>query len=302
MSVAKSNMNFIELFGKQIPVRSHYCKFYDYEPESIEPYVNIYVRSKGCNAKCKFCEFYNDASPFNYDKYLSILNEVKNKVRVKKFAFTGGEPTLNYEQFRKNVLLTREHYPDVVFVLNTNGLNLNKLKKDEEIYNQIDSISLSRHHYIDEINNQILGFNSILAEDIKEIQSNSQDKNLINLTCNLTKSYIDSKEEIYKYLEFADSINIQNVGLVSLMPVNDYCKENLIDFNSLDLVSDRFNLTKVWTYENYCRCNNYIYIPESLHNVIRVYYKYTYNPYDININLVFDGENLTTGFTNNIIL
>ena len=81
-----------------------------------------------------------------------------------------------------------------------------------------------------------------------------------------------------------------------------YCKENLIDFNALDLVSDRFNLTKVWSYENYCRCNNYVYIPEDLNNVIRVYYKYTYNPYDININLVFDGENLTTGFTNNIII
>jgi len=68
----------------------------------------------------------------------------------------------------------------------------------------------------------------------------------------------------------------------------------------IDLVSDRFNLTKVWSYENYCRCNNYVYIPENL-NLIRVYYKYTYNPSDGNTNLVFDGENLRVGFTNNII-
>jgi MoaA/NifB/PqqE/SkfB family radical SAM enzyme len=294
-------MSYVELFGKQIPVRSHHCKYYDNDPEPIEPYINVYVRSKGCNATCKFCEFSNDAHPFNFDKYLEILNEVK-KVRVKKFSFTGGEPTLNYNQFRKIILLTREHHPDSSFVLNSNGLNLTKIKDDLEIYNELDSISLSRHHYLDEINNEIFGFKSISSEEIKEIQLNSKNKSLINLSCNLTKGYIDSKEEVYKYLEYANSIGIQWLGLVSLMPINDYCKENLIDFNSLDLVSDRFNLTKVWSYENYCRCNNYVYIPEDLNNVIRVYYKYTYNPYDININLVFDGENLTTGFTNNIII
>lgn len=221
---------------------------------------------------------------------------------MKKFAFTGGEPTLNYNQFRKTILLTREHHPDSCFVLNSNGLNLTKIKDDIEIYNELDSISLSRHHYLDEVNNEILGFKSISSEEIKEIQSNNRNKSFINLSCNLTKGYIDSKEEVYKYLEYANSIGIQWLGLVSLMPINDYCKENLIDFNALDLVSDRFNLTKVWSYENYCRCNNYVYIPEKLDNVIRVYYKYTYNPYDININLVFDGENLTTGFTNNIII
>lgn len=295
-------MNFIELFGKQIPVRSHYCKFYDYDPKPLpEPYVNIYVRSKGCNAKCKFCEFYNDASPFNFEKYLYILNEVKDKVRIKKFAFTGGEPTMNYKQFQKIVNITKKHLPNSARVLNTNGYNLDVFKNDEEIFSSIDSISLSRHHYQDKLNNEILGFKSAPKKLLKQIQAENLDKNILHLSCNLIKGYIDSKEEIYKYLEFASSIGIQSVGFVSLMPINDYCKDNLIDFNSLDLVSDRFNLTKIWTYENYCRCNNYVYIPKNLKNVIRVYYKNTYNPYDININLVFDGENLRAGFTEEII-
>lgn len=294
-------MNQVELFGKQIQVRSHYCQFFNHELEEIEPYVNIYIRSRGCNAKCKFCEYYDDASIFNFDKYTYILNEIKDKIKIKKFSFTGGEPTLNYEQFRKIILLTRKHFPKTTFVLNTNGLNLNKLEQDKEIYDEINSISLSRHHYNDDINDEIFGTKTISSVDIKRIQNNNKDKIFINLTCNLSKGYIDSKEEVYKYLEYANSINIQYVGLVSLMPINDYCKENLIDFDILDLTSDRFNLTKVWTYDDVCRCNNYVYIPEDLNNVIKVYYKYTYNP-GTNPNLIFDGENLTSGFTEKVIL
>lgn len=137
---------------------------------------------------------------------------------------------------------------------------------------------------------------------MKIIQENSKNKNILHLSCNLIKGYIDSKEEIYKFLEFASSIGIQSVGFVSLMPINDYCKDNLIDFNTLDLVNDRFNLTKVWSYENYCKCNNYVYIPKNLNNVNKVYYKNTYNPFDGNTNLSFDGKNLKIGFTENIII
>lgn len=296
-------MNFINLFGKEISIRSHYCKFYDNELEPItEPYVNIYVRSKGCNAKCKFCEFADTASIFDYDKYLYILNEIKDKVKIKKFSFTGGEPTLNYKQFQNLVKITRENYKDSAFVLNSNGLNLDKLTTDLETYNEIDSIALSRHHYLDKKNNEILGFKSASKKELKIIQENSKNKNILHLSCNLIKGYIDSKEEIYNFLEFASSIGIQSVGFVSLMPINDYCKENLIDFNTLDLVNDRFNLTKVWSYENYCKCNNYVYIPKNLNNVIKVYYKNTYNPFDVNTNLSFDGKNLKIGFTDNIII
>jgi len=295
-------MDFIELFGKQIPIRTHYCKFFDSKPAPLkEQYLNIYVRAKGCNAKCEFCEYYDDASNFNYEKYLYILKEIKDKILIKKFAFTGGEPTLNYNQFRETIKLTRKHYPDTTFVLNSNGLNLTKLKDDTETYNEINSISLSRHHYSDEINNKILGFKSISKDDIKIIQENSKNKTLINVSCNLIKGYIDSKEEVYKYLEFASTVGIRYVGLVSLMPINDYCKDNLIDFNSLDLVTNRFSLTKTWSYENVCRCNNYIYIPENS-KVMKVYYKNTYNPDNSNVNLVFDGENLTNGFSGDIII
>lgn len=285
-------MESITLFNKEIPIRTHHCQLFNYKPKIANPYIDIYVKTKGCNAKCLFCEFSNDAAVFDFEKYLYILNEIKNKIRVKKFAFTGGEPTTNYKQFYRILEITRENFPNSNFVLNTNGYNLDKIN-----FNELDSISLSRHHYFDKINNEILGFKAISKNQLKKLKK----KKVLHLSCNLIKGYIDSKEEIYKFLEFADSIGIESVGFVSLMPVNSYCKDNLIDFNDLDLISERFNLTKTWTYENYCKCSNYIYITKKL-NVITVYYKNTYNPYDINTNLVFDGQNLTIGFSNDKII
>lgn len=294
-------MKFVELFNKKIPLRTHNCRYYDYEPTPIKtPFINIYVRFKGCNANCKFCEYADSASKFNSNKYLEILNEVKSKIKVKKFALTGGEPTLNWDEFKEVIYLTRSIFPDTVIVLNTNGYNLNKLKNDE-IIKEIGSLSLSRHHYSDKVNDQIFGSKTPTKKELRNFVSDIDNKYLLNLTCNLIKGYIDNKKEVYKYLEFVSSIGARTAGLVSLMPINEYCKTNLIDFDSLDLISKRFNLTKIHSYENYCKCFNYVYIPKNTTDVINVYYKNTYNPYDIEVNLLYDGENLMSGFTENII-
>ena len=48
-------------------------------------------------------------------------------------------------------------------------------------------------------------------------------------TENLAKQWlgdIDTKEEAFKFLEWSNSVRINDVGLVSLMPINDYSKEN----------------------------------------------------------------------------
>ena len=45
----------INLFDKEIALRDKYCKFFGNEGSDItEPYINLYVRFKGCNADCLF--------------------------------------------------------------------------------------------------------------------------------------------------------------------------------------------------------------------------------------------------------
>jgi molybdenum cofactor biosynthesis enzyme MoaA len=287
----------MELFGKEISLRTHYCQLYDNEPQEIkEPYINLYVRFKGCNASCKFCEFQNDAAFFDELKFAIVLKGLKEKIRINKIAFTGGEPTLDYKKFRKVVDIAAQICPNSFFVLNSNGYHLNKVLTDDI---RMDNISLSRHHYIDKINNEILGFNSISANEIKKW--NEEIPDMIHLSCNLIKGYIDSKARAYAYLEKARKIGANSVGFISLMPINQYCLDQFIDFRDMNLQSKRFNQVKTLKYKDMCVCHNYFYIPKKFENIIRVYTKNTCKPSDIHESLVFDGHNLKAGYGNDII-
>lgn len=105
----------MELFGKEINIRTHYCKLFDNPAEEVEnPYVLLYVKQKGCNAKCLFCEYQNDASPFNEEKFYEILNELKDKIKVRKVAFSGGEPTLNLDRLSKIIKKQEKYYQGLI--------------------------------------------------------------------------------------------------------------------------------------------------------------------------------------------
>lgn len=288
----------ISLFGKEINVREYYCQFFENDAQKIDvPYINFYVRFKGCNATCKFCDSQNNANKFNEEKYFQILNEIKSNVYINKIAFTGGEPTLNFDFF-ENIVNKSHDIVKTYLSVNTNGINLNKIF-ESEIIDKLSCVSLSRHHYQDKKNNEILGFKSTSTKTLKSIKSKK-----IHITCNLIKDYIDSKKEILKFLEYVNSLGITSASFVSLMPLNDYCKDNFIDFETIDLDSKEFNLIKCWKYKDYCRCNNWIYMPKKNDNFIKVYYKNTYVPIVVGEDvrdLVFDGENLKSGFADEII-
>jgi molybdenum cofactor biosynthesis enzyme MoaA len=291
----------VEIFGREIPLRTHQCSLFGAEPNPVnDPYVNLYVRTKFCNAKCQFCTFANTASKFNEKKYIEVLNELKSKISVRKIAFTGGEPTLYWEQFKSMVEIASEIIPDASFSMNTDGLRLQRLFEDP-IYKKMDNIHISRHHYNDDINNQIFKTKTPNTEELKWAQSLSTNPYQLQISCNLIKGYIDSVDEVFNMLEWVNEVEINNVGLVSLMPVNQYSREHFINFNVKDLISERFNVTREWAYKNACQCTNYVYFPENARQPMRVYHKNTYAPFDINETIIFDGENVKLGFDGEII-
>lgn len=295
-------MNEVEIFGRKIPLRTHYCNIFGKENSEVdEPYVNLYVRSKFCNAKCKFCTFAEDASNYNESKYIEVLKEISSKIKIQKIAFTGGEPTLYWDKFKSAVNIAKEMVPDANLTMNTDGFRLQKLFEDP-ISELFTNIHISRHHFNDKLNNEIFGTITPTSEDLKWAQEKANNKDQIQLSCNLIKGYIDDKDLMYKYLEWTNSLEINNVGFVSLMPVNQYSRENYIGYNMKSLISERFNVTKQWSYKESCECTNYVYIPENLRRMIRVYHKNTYRPFDINETIIFDGENVKLGFDGEIIV
>lgn len=293
----------LELYGKEIPLKTHFCSLNGKERHKIDyQYVSLYVKFRGCNARCEFCEFIDDAYDFDYEKYCEILEYVKSKININRLNLTGGEPTLNYDKFIKVFNLTKERISGyTTFTINTNGINLDKLMTNYDIYDRCE-ISMSRHHYDDKKNDEIFKSKMIEVSDVKNIYSKIKDNvrdKTFNFTCNLVKGYIDNEDDIYKYLEHADDVGIDIVGFVSLMPVNDFCADNFINFNKIK--GDRIIRTKQWKNEDSCVCNNYLYLTEK-GNVIRIYYKNTYKPDSTYPMLVFDGKNLRVGFGGEVLV
>jgi molybdenum cofactor biosynthesis enzyme MoaA len=292
-------MNNIKIFNKEINLKSHYCSLFGETPDKIEiPYINLYVKLNQCNAKCPFC-IYQDGNQFNQQKFIQILTELKQKIIIQKIAITGGEPTLNWDQFKSVINISKEISPKSELTLNTNGTNWDKLF--DETYKVFDYIHLSRHHYNDSINNKIFGITTPSSIEIKN--SPKSHNHQIHLKCVLMKDYIDNEKKLFKYLDWSNLVEINDVGLNTLMPVNEFSNRNLVKLDDRKLIGKNFTVSKKFERcGEGCECYNYIYLPENeFRNPIRVYHKNTYNPTQITETLVFDGENLTTGFGGEII-
>lgn len=286
----------IKLFDKEISIRDRYCSFFGTVGSFSEPYVNLYVRFRGCNADCLFCEYKEIANHFNFEKYDKVINEIlKNGVELRKVALTGGEPTLNFKRFKDVVLHTRHTSPNTYISVNTNGINLVKMF-DDGIVDELDNIALSRHHHINKLNNKILGFKSVSNEEIAELQSRHNRTDLMHFSCNLVNGFVDSKRKAINFLEKANDLNVFSVGFVSLMSANDYCKDNFVNIDILDFKKNFFN-SKRFDDFGYCTCRNYLYTPKEFKGQhVQLYLKNTFKNQEYTNNLIFDGEYLRYGF------
>ena len=297
-------MNSINLFDTEVKLKTHYCSFFGKEHQEVEtPYVNLYLRTKNCNARCPFCTYHSDANKWNEKRYLEVLKEITSKIKIRKVAISGGEPTLYWDNFKSMAQIAQEWAPDAELSLNTDGLRWERLFSDP-IYKDFDFIQLSRHHYDDKINDKIFNTQTPSSEMIKEVAKIQTNEHQIQFRCNLIQGYIDNKVEVFKYLDWMNSLDINDVGLVSLMPVNEFSKENFIYFHIKELIGDNFMLTKKQErHGGGCECFNYVYMPpdEQFRRPIRVYHKNTFAPQDIQETLVFDGYNVRLGFEGPII-
>jgi len=224
-------------------------------------YPNLYIRlTTACNASCPFCN--KDKHIINIDlKALeALLIEMKTKdVPFSRISITGGEPLLIPSLFEETTSLIFSIFPDADLTVNTNGYNLTKIKIDK----RISGIHISRHHFDNFINNCLFGFDTIKKEDIISLSKNY--KKQIRLNCLLIKSYIDSKNSIYQYLETFN--DLYKIGFVSLMPINEYSVSHFVDFKDIAfdervlITSSKANISKL-KIKN-CECSNFLFVQKN---------------------------------------
>ncbi len=283
-------MGFIKIFDKLIEYKDFDCSLNGGAKEKNNPYVNLFVRTNdACNANCSFCEFHKkETKEFDIYKFYYILDYLKNKkVYVNKINFTGGEPTLYWDNLVRIVKMAKNKHPRSYLTLNTNGFNLERI---EEIISILNSVSVSRHHYDMDKDKIIFKTNNFISN--KKI-ANFPNKNKLHLRCNLIKGYIDNEIEIKKYIEFFSDLGVIDFGFVSLMLLNDFCKENFVDFKDLDI---KFSVSKERTEELIqCSCRNFLYTTEK-GNMVKLYSRWLGNCNANYSTLVYDVDTLTYGF------
>jgi len=281
-----------------LQLRTEYCSLNGMEPNKVEnPYVHIYTRlTDTCQAGCKFCEYHDKNKDFRFDidKFKQTVDRVLfADIILNKVSFTGGEPTLNVKMLNTCVDYVKDESPDTFISINTNGAQI------ADTHHLTECISLSRHHYDDEVNNEIFDTPTPTAEYIKKMQS---DRGNLHLSCNLIKGFIDSRGEIFRFLEFAASVGIYSVGFVELMDENDYTKEHFVRLEDIDLTSDRLIRNRVWSYKGICGCSNFLYMPEEGDKVVKFYARLSRDHnVPIESSTVFDGYHWRASFCGEII-
>lgn len=266
-----------------------------------ENVISLYVvMTRKCNVNCPFCEFTKGSVIVDIEQFEKLYKELRQICYISTVHFTGGEPTLELDKIKRICNIVKESDDFTQTSVNTNGIFIEKL---EGIY-ELDNISLSRHHYDDSKNIEIFGNNSVPT--VERI-SNFKEKNKLHLSCNLIKGYIDNEVEIQKYLDFAGNLDIHDIGVVSLMGINDYCINNFVSFENIDL-SKIPNLCNSRCYRKFkentdlllCRCDNYLYTTSDM-KLVSMYHRYAIKNDEIADCLVYENNHIKQGF-NGIVL
>lgn len=285
----------MELFGKEIAVKSHGCNVMDEPGQRIIPSVNLFVKvTKGCNARCLFCSNANStdvSTAFDVPKLMAVVKALKDKdICVNRINITGGEPSVVSPIVHKILdSVEANGFDDIHLHLNTNGL----LPQSQELmrHPRWDSISMSLHHY------DMTKLSKLYGCRIPEhaFAFEGIDLQKVNSSCNLIKGYIDNAEEAHKMLDFNLDLGIPRIGFVALMKVNDYCRDHFVDLEKIHLESiPHVYLTRSMNRGNDCKCSNYLYNRDL--KILEIYMRNYANPNYCESSLVYDGEYLRQGF------
>lgn len=291
----------IKFFDTEVDIKDTTCGMNGnkgYPCEDIR--VNVYTcLTHCCNTNCKFCEYhYKDDVPFDIEKWKKCIDEVMLKTGIFKASFTGGEPTLQYDILKECLEYLKYKDKDIFTVINTNGSNLDKLIG----LSNLDNIALSRHSIDDDENKFIFG--NDVVPTLAEIEK-FPEKNKLHLSCNLIKGYVDNDIKIKEYLEKCSEIGVEDVGFVTLMPINGYAKEHSIDFSDIEFTfSNTFIVNRFFEREKdnrcICKCRNYLYLGKN-NRIVTVYSRYYVDNTCNDGALVFIDNCLRQGFGGTVI-
>ncbi len=257
-------METIKLFNQELEVKNELCTTNIKEPKVGRAKLRLYIKlTDSCNANCAFCANENSCDYGNIDfhKLEFVIKYLLSLDRLHGISITGGEPMLDYKKLFLLLNLIYSIDSSIEVQISTNGTNLLKLLDYPEI-NNLESIHISRHHYDDQINNQIFKSNRVAtSKDIATLQEHLTDKKIININTIVMKDYISNLEQIKNMLDHVGELGVYKNGFISLMKCNQYSVEQFINFNTIfGHLDGSFYKGHHFYSKEYCECLDGIYL------------------------------------------
>ena len=222
----------MKLFGKEILVREKACAVDGGVGESVKPTVRLYAKvTNACNARCRFCSNGNHSERivFNVMKFFEIVRTIKrSRFNLQRVCITGGEPSC-----AENTVMDIQRgmesndLRDVPLFLSTNGISDSARRLMR--HPRLDCVTMSLHHYDYGRMAEIYG----VRDRIEEFSNLGIAPRKFTASCNLVRGYIDSAGEAKRMMDFALQIGCGELGFVSLMEKNAFCKEAFVDIDDL---------------------------------------------------------------------
>lgn len=227
-----------------------------------------------CNADCQFCIAHLRYADENMeyvkaklDSTAVYLQGLEDALRLVKgvnpsVSITGGEPTVNRRFSGILDVIKKVGTHKLTCTTNGTGFKLRVPNSQDTVLDRIlDSgmahLNLSRSHYLEAENNRIMRMPKYSPRDceVKEYIKALRDRGIrVRLSCILLKEGIHSLDNMLRYLDWAESIGVDNVIFRQLMAFSNsalgtipiYCNEQNVELEPLWTAMDQSGLFQVY--------------------------------------------------------
>jgi hypothetical protein len=169
-----------------------------------------------CNASCEWCVEKRGWHPQEKASWETIV-EAAIQSGKKNIILLGGEPTLHKNLFD---IIEKLVAANLNVWITTNGSMLTR--GFAEKLRGIKGVNISCHHYDLGMNEMVTGVMLSHNSLIDVIQMLHKNGAIVRMNCNCIEGYIDSKDDIQKYIRWAKSIGADGIRFAELKFSNEF--------------------------------------------------------------------------------
>lgn len=212
------------------------------EKENIESVRMVFMAiTKKCPMNCEHCyewDEINKKEVLDQETLIRIVAKYQD-LGAAYFILGGGEPLVRYNDL---VALLKAAKPTSDFWISTSGFNLTEEKAIELKAAGLTGVSLSIDHFDEAANNKFRGHKDATGH-IRRAAENAQKAGLaISTAICATKEFI-SKENIYKYADFAKELGAGFIWVIEPRAEGRYANQNVQLSKENQDVLDEFYIT-----------------------------------------------------------